>query len=143
MEECQGTAYSRTNLQVKFSYQHPRYRIFILEEGNQPHPRFPQCDMFAPQEALNRVHPTSEIFRRRTERKRRRLLVEDTEEYMGRVLSAYDTPLTEVFYLYYLGKTFSSIDDDWPAVERNLCRAHGKWGKLENIFSCLGSKHGS
>ena len=39
-------------------YSHQKYwgSIVILEEGNQPHPRCPQCDMFVPQEALNRAH---------------------------------------------------------------------------------------
>ena len=36
------------------------------------------------------------MCRRRMERKRRRFLVEEMEEHMGRIFSAYGTPLTEV-----------------------------------------------
>ena len=44
-----GTESSRTNIRVHFAFQHPQYSILILEESNQPHPCFPQCDMFFPQ----------------------------------------------------------------------------------------------
>ena len=66
------------NLRVKFAYQHPQDSIFILDEGNKPHPRFPQFEMFVPQEELDWSHPTSEMCRSGTEMKRRRLVVEET-----------------------------------------------------------------
>ena len=88
MEGCQGTAYSRTNLQVHFAYQNPRDSIVVMVEGNEPHPLCPQCDMFVPQEALNRVHPTSGMCRRGTERKRQRMVVKETTECTSRVLLA-------------------------------------------------------
>ena len=47
-------------------------------------------------------------------------MVEETEEQMGRVFSAYGTPLTVVFSFRYLGRILSSIDNNWPAVEQNL-----------------------
>ena len=53
-------------------------------------------DMFVTHEALNQAHPTSEIFRRGLERKRRRLVVAETEERMGRGFLAYGTPLMSV-----------------------------------------------
>ena len=34
----------------------------------------------------------------------------------------------------YLVQTLSSTGNDWPAVEQNLRRAHGKWGRLTNIL---------
>ena len=34
----------------------------------------------------------------------------------------------------YLGQTLPSTDDNWLAVERNLRRAWGKWGRLKNIL---------
>ena len=58
------TASSRKNLRVHFAHQKPQYSIVALEEGNQPHPRCPKCDMFVPQEALNRAHPTLAMCRR-------------------------------------------------------------------------------
>ena len=90
--------------------------------------------MFVPYEALNRAHQTSEMFRRRTETKRQRLVVEETEKRIERVLSAYGTPLMAVYLFRYLGRKFSSSDDNWTAVERNLGRAQGKWGQLEIIL---------
>ena len=51
VEGCRGTVSSQTNLRVNFSYQHPWGIIVILEEGNQPHPRLPQCYLFVPQDA--------------------------------------------------------------------------------------------
>ena len=92
VEGFQGTAYSQINLQVHFVCRHPKYTIVILKEGNQPHPWCPQCGMFVPQEAPNWSHPTSVMCWRGTERKQRRLLVEETEEHMGRVLfDVWDT----------------------------------------------------
>ena len=106
----------------------PQDRILILEEGNQPHPRCTQCDMFSPGEALHWAHPTSVICRHRSERKVRRLVVEDTEECKGRVFSAYGKPLTAVPLFKYLGRTSLSSDNDWQAGEQNLQRARGEWG---------------
>ena len=96
MEGCQWKASSQKNLRVHFSHQHSQDSIVILEEGNQPHLRFPQCDMFFPQEALYQVHTTSAMCWRRTERKLWRLVVEETEEQMVQVLAAYGTPLMAV-----------------------------------------------
>ena len=61
MEGCRGTASSRKNFRVHFSHLHPWDRIVILEDGNQPHPWCPQCDMFVPQESLNQALSNSAI----------------------------------------------------------------------------------
>ena len=44
---------------------------------------------------------------------------------MGRVLLAYGTPPTAVSSFCFLGETLSSADDEWPAVQQNLCGAQG------------------
>ena len=44
---------------------------------------------------------------------------------MGQVFSSYGTLLTAVSLFWYLGQTFLSTEDDWPAVERNLPMAQG------------------
>ena len=54
------------------------------------------------------------------------MVVENTEEQMERVLSAYGTLLIAVPSFNYLGKTLSSSDDDWTAVEQNICRERRK-----------------
>ena len=57
------------------------------------------------------------MCRCRTERKRRRLVIEKTEDQMGKVFSAYGTPLTAAYLFCYLGQTVLSNDEDWLAVE--------------------------
>ena len=68
------------------------------------------------------------------ERKQRRLVVEETDEQIGRVLLAYGTPLMVVSSFPYLGLMLSSYDNNWPVVEQNLWRAQGKWGRLAKIL---------
>ena len=68
-----------------------------------------------------------------------RLMVEDTEKQKGRVFLAHGTLLTAVSLFWYLVKTLSSTDDDWPAVEWNLWRARGGWGWLTKILGREGS----
>ena len=81
--------------------------------------------MFFQQEALNQAHPNSEMFRRGAERKRQRLVVEETEERMGRVFLEYVTLMTALPLFRYLGRTLSPSDYDWPEVEQKLWRARG------------------
>ena len=90
--------------------------------------------MFVSQEALNWAHPTSAMCRCRKERDIRRLVVEEAEEWMGRFLLAYGTPLAVVYLFRYLGRTLSSSDNKLTAVDHNLQRARGKWIWLEKIL---------
>ena len=53
---------------------------------------------------------------------------------MGRVFSAYGTPLMAVSLFRYLGQKLSSSFDNWPSVERNRQRVQGKWGRLAKIL---------
>ena len=48
-----------------------------LDEGYQPHPQCPQCDMFVLQEALNRANLTSMMCWIGTESKIQRLVAEE------------------------------------------------------------------
>ena len=66
-------------------------------------------------------------------------MLEDTEDQMGRVFLEYGTPLMAVSSLRYLGRTLSSTDENWPAVERNFQRARGKWGRLTKILGREGA----
>ena len=52
------------------------------------------------------------MFQRNTERKRRGVLVEETEDHMGQVFSEYGTPLTAVSSFRYLVLTLLSTDND-------------------------------
>ena len=51
----------------------------------------------------------------------------------------YGTPLTAFSLFKYLGRTFFSSGENCPAVEQNLHRAQGKWGRLENILVSEGA----
>ena len=59
------------------------------------------------------------------ERKQQRLVVKETEEQMRRVFLTYRTPLTSVPLFNYSGRTLSSSNNNWPAVEQNLHKARG------------------
>ena len=54
------------------------------------------------------------------ERKIQRLVVEDMEEWMGRVFLADRTPPMEVPLFKYLGRTLFSSNDTWSEVEKSL-----------------------
>ena len=45
VEGCLGGASNKTNLWVHFVHLHTQYTIVILEEGNQPYPSCPKCDI--------------------------------------------------------------------------------------------------
>ena len=53
---------------------------------------------------------------------------------MGRVFSAYVTPLMAVTLFKYLGRTSLSSDNNWPTVEQNLQRAQIKVGTTGEDF---------
>ena len=56
VEGCLGGASNLTNLQVHFSHRHVQDTIVILEEGNQPYPWRPKCNMFVLKKAINGGH---------------------------------------------------------------------------------------
>ena len=90
--------------------------------------------MFIPQESHNWEHHTSDTCCCGPKRNRRRLIVVETEEHMGRVLSAYGTPLIVLPSFKYVGRILSSSDKYWPEVEHNLWGAWGRWGQMVNIW---------
>ena len=72
--------------------------------------------MILPHKGLKWAHPNSAMCWSRSYRKRQRLVIEETEERMERLLPEYGTPLTDVTLFNYLGQTFLSSDNDCPAV---------------------------
>ena len=54
-------ARSRYNLRTHFFHCHIWDTIVILEEGNRPHPWFPNCDIFVPLSSPKRRHPTTPV----------------------------------------------------------------------------------
>ena len=70
---CPGRAGTRTAMRVHFWRRHVRDTIIILEEGNLPHPRYENCDMFVLWRALNGRHKSTMMCNSGAERKRKRL----------------------------------------------------------------------
>ena len=68
----------------------------ILEEGNQPYTRCPQCDMFVSHKSLNGNFTKPEIFRWGLESKQHRLAEEETRAVAETAITEYGTPLTPV-----------------------------------------------
>ena len=103
MVGCKGRATTRTNLRINFLHCHVRYTIVILEEGNCPHPHCPACDMSIPWSALNRRHPSLDLYARENDRKRRILAEEEVRVGATMALWDYDWPLEIVPPFKYLG----------------------------------------
>ena len=97
-------------LRVNFSHQHSQDSIVILEEGNQPHPRCLQFEIFFPQEALNWV--TSDMCWHGSKKEQRIMVVAEVEKCMGGGFSAYGKLLMEVPPFKYLGRILLSSNDD-------------------------------
>ena len=58
---------------------------------------------------------------------------------MERAFEAYREPLENVTAFKYLGRVMTAVDDEWPAVVGNLCKARKSWGRLSRILSREGA----
>ena len=67
-------------MRVHFWRRHVWDTIIISEEGNLPHPRCKNCNMFVPWWALNSRHKSTMMCKRGAERKRRRLAEAEIRE---------------------------------------------------------------
>ena len=108
--------------------------VVILEEGNPPQPRCPQCNMLVPWHTLNGRHPATAQCARGAERKRRRLAEEEFRESMERAFEDYGAPLENVAAFRYMGQVMTAGYDDWPTVIGNLQSARTSWGQLSRIL---------
>ena len=113
VEGCLGEASNSTNLRVHFAHRHVQDTIVIMEEGNQPYPRCPMCDIFVSHKALNGRHLTTAFFWQGEERKRRCLVEEESRVGAEVVITAYGVPLSPVTSFKYLGRFLSAADNDW------------------------------
>ena len=98
----------------------------ILEEGNHPYPRCPQCNIFVPKHSLNSWHLETALYRRVVEREWSYLEEEEAREGIYKSLTAYRYPLSQVTSFTYLGRVLAAEDDNWLAVLRNLRRNRQK-----------------
>ena len=111
-----------------------RDTIIILEEGNLPHPRCENCDMFVPWRALNSRHKSTVMCKSGVERKRRRLAEAEIIDRTEMAFEVYGEQIESVPRFTYLGRVMTAGDDDWPAVAENLAKARRSWGRLQRIL---------
>ena len=79
-------------MRAHFVHRHVQGTVVMLEEGNPPHPRCPQCDLQVPRKALNGRHLGTAQCKKGAERKWRRL--EETETWEN-----LDRGFTEIGYV--------------------------------------------
>ena len=118
-----------------FAHYHMREKFVILEEGNRPYPRCPQCDMFVPQKSLNCRYLAMAFCQRGADRKWWRLAEEEARAGTDMEFIAYEVLLAPFTHFKYLGQVLAAEDDDWPEVVRNLWRARLQWARLTRILS--------
>ena len=133
-----GGASSRTNLHIHFEHHHVRDTIVILEEGNWPYPRCPQCNIFVPQKALNGRNLATEFCRRIMEKKWSLLAEEESWAGTERALTDYGALLSQVTSFKYLGRVIASDNNNCLSMVRNLRRARKKRSQLTRILSMEG-----
>ena len=80
---------TRAAMRVQFVHWHVHDTVVILEEGNLPLPRCPQCDLQVSRKALNGRHLETNQCRTRAERKIRRLAAAEGEAATERAFHAY------------------------------------------------------
>ena len=111
VEGCLGGVSNWTNLRVYFAHHHVRDKIVILEEGNQPYPRCPKCDIFVSYKALNGRHLATDFYHRGEERRWRRLEEEEARAGTAAVVTTYGIPLAPVASFKYLGRVLLVSDE--------------------------------
>ena len=135
VERCIGGVSRRTNLRSHFAHRHVQENIVILEEGNQPYPRCPQCDMFVAQKSLNGRHLATDSSQRGMERKWCRLVEEEARSRTDMKLTAYGVPLSQFTSFKYLGRVLAAEENEWSAVVCNLQLTIQNWAWLTQILS--------
>ena len=120
MEGCPAKAKPLGRLREIFMFCNWKSKVAILQEGPEPLPRCDKCGMQI-QEAKLFKHCQSDKCHESTERRLRRRDVEiltfNLDEEEGEDI------MENVRTFQYLGQPIDQMDDDWPAVRRNIMRA--------------------
>ena len=112
VEGCPCRAGTRTAMQMHFFNWHVRDIVIILEEGNLPHPRCPQCDMLVSWRELNGWHYATAQCAKGAEQKRRRMADAELMDSTERAFEAYGKPLETVSDFKYLGGVMKAGDNN-------------------------------
>ena len=99
-------------MRVHLWRRHVRDVVIILEEGNLPHPRCPQCDMLVPWRSLNGRHKSIAMCRSGAEKKRRQLAEAEVRDSADMGFEVYGEQLQTVTSFKYLGRILTEGDDD-------------------------------
>ena len=95
-------------MRVHFVHRHIHNTVVMLEEGNLPLPRCPQCDLQVSRKALNGRHLGTLQCNKGAERKQRRLAETVTRENTERSFHAYGKPMGVVSEFRYLGRLLTA-----------------------------------
>ena len=108
--------------------------VVILEKGNFPHQRCPQCNILITWRTLNKRYHDTVQCARGAEQKRQRLAEAELRGITDRAFEDYGEPLENVTVFKYLGRLMTAGDDDWPAVVGNFGKVSKSWGRLSRIL---------
>ena len=122
-------------MQVHFWRRKVRDIVIILEEGNLPHPRCTNCDMFVLWRSLNGCHNITEMCRSGEDKKRWRLTESEVRDSKEMAFEVYGKQIQSVPRFKYLGRILTEGDDNWPVVAGNFSKARKSWGRLQRILS--------
>ena len=114
-------------------------KIFILDEGNQPYPRFTKCDMFVSHKSLNGRHLVKFFFQRGEERKRCRLAEEKERAGTELAITVYEILLALATFFKYLQRVLLAADVNWPLVVINIWQSSQKWVRLTRVLIIEGA----
>ena len=128
---CPYITNTRPEMRRHFRARHPEDTIIINEEG-----LLPQCekcgifqkDVGIRHQASKDCKKASKTQEARNDEKRQALAKQVT-------FMVGDTPIENVKQFKYLGRILEENDDDWLAVQGNVCRARQKWGRIGRILS--------
>ena len=96
VEGCPGVSETRAAMRVHFVHRHVHDTVVLLEEGNLPLLRCPQCDLQVSRKALNGRHLGTNQCRTGAERKIRRLTAAEGEAATERAFNAYGRRMNSV-----------------------------------------------
>ena len=139
VDGCPGTATTPYNLRRHFAHRHPTDTLTILEEGSAPLPKCERCGMHVTYLSLNTSHYNSTVCWAGAAHERQRCTIQDARHAREVVFMVHGTQLEAVSEFRYLGCPFSSTDDDWPAVYRNLSKACKQWARIAHVLSRTGA----
>ena len=118
-------------------FRHFWSRIAVVQEGKEPLPRCNLCGLHMPALRLIKHLQTTQYYQN-MQMRWQRWDVEIAEKYTGATFSLTGEDGAECFEgvdsFKYLGRVLNRLDEDWPAVFRNIWRARQVWGRLGKLL---------